>query len=105
LDALAILREFGPALAGVVVVVSTLAGVIRYQNRKLEAAHEREIQAINDGHEREIRAITADKERGWSQAAIWQQQAERLAERYTEATQLAADMSEEVLQRRRRPAR
>jgi hypothetical protein len=32
LDALAILREFGPALAGVVVVVSTLAGVIRYQN-------------------------------------------------------------------------
>ena len=31
--------------------------------------------------------------------------AERLAERYTEATQLAADMSDEVLQRRRRTPR
>lgn len=105
MDYIALAREFGPTLAGVIAVVVTLAGVIKYQNAKLERAHEREIQAINDGHEREIRAITADKERGWSQAGIWQQQAERLAERYTEATQLAADMSEEVLQRRRRPAR
>jgi hypothetical protein len=102
---LALLREFGPLVAGTVLVVGTLAGVIRYQNLKLEKAHEREIEAIREGHKSAMTALTADRDRGWAQAGVWQQQAERLAERYTEATQLAADMSDEVLQRRRRAPR
>ena len=94
-------REFGWNIAGIVTVVASLATVIRYQNTKLEKAHEREIESIRTGHAETIKAIVADRDRGWLQASIWQQQAERLAERYTEATQLAADMSDEVLTRRR----
>jgi glycosyltransferase A (GT-A) superfamily protein (DUF2064 family) len=97
--------QFQHPESGTFVVVGTLAVVIKYQNTKLETAHEREIAAIKDGHAEALKALMADRDRGWSQASIWQQQAERLAERYTEATQLAADMSDEVLQRRRRTPR
>lgn len=101
----ALIREFGPTVGGVLIVVGSLAVVIKYQNTKLEKAHERTIESIKDGHKDTVAALTADRDRGWTQAGIWQQQAERLAERYTEATQLAADMSDEVLQRRRRTPR
>lgn len=114
--AVALLREFGPTLGGVLIVVGTMAGVIRYQNSRLEKAHEAEkkaiaegnaatLKAIVEGHAATLKAVADDRDRGWQQAGIWQQQAERLAERYTEATQLAADMSDEVLQRRRRSTR
>jgi hypothetical protein len=102
---LGILREFGPAFGGILIVVGTMGLVIRYQNAKLEKAHEREIQSIRDGHATTLDVLKVDRDRGWQQSGIWQQQAERLAERYTEATQLAADMSDEVLQRRRRAPR
>lgn len=103
-------------MGGIIIVILTMASVIRYQNGKLEKAHEREIFSIQTAHEREVQSIKdgcaatlqatqADKDRGWAQSGVWQQQAERLAERYTEATQLAADMSDEVLQRRRRPSK
>lgn len=98
---LAVLREYGPVAGGVLIVVGSLAGVIKYQNTKLEKAHEREIEAIRGGHAETIAAMKVDCDRGWVWADAWKQQAERLAERYTEATKLAADMSGEVLQRRR----
>lgn len=99
---IALIREFGPWVGGILGVVFTLAGVIKYQNTKLEKSHENTIKAITDGYTREIVAIQANCDRAWLQAATWQQQAERLAERYVEATKLAADMSNEVLDRRRR---
>jgi hypothetical protein len=98
---LAVLREYGLLAGGVLVIVGSLAGVIKYQNSKLEQAHEREITAIREGHAETIKAMKVDCDRGWVWADAWKQQAERLAERYTEATKLAADMSGEVLERRR----
>jgi hypothetical protein len=98
----AVLREYGPVVGGWLIVIGTLALAVRLLFARLERAHEREIAAIERGHTATLAAMKVDCDRGWTQSAVWQQQAERLAERYTEATQLAADMSDEVLQRRRR---
>jgi hypothetical protein len=102
---LGLIREFGPTVGGVLVVIGMMGMVIKYQNTKLEKAYEARVEEIKLGNAETIKVLAADRDRGWQQAGIWQQQAERLAERYTEATQLAADMSDEVLQRRRRTPR
>lgn len=98
--ALGLLREFGPTIGGILIVVGSLALVVKHQSSKLEAAHEREIQSIKDGCAATLKAVGDDRDRGWAQSGVWQQQAERLAERYVEISQVAKDLSSELVGKR-----
>lgn len=67
----------------------------------LKEGHANEISALKEGHANEIAALKIHSEKGWQSAAAFQAQAERLADRYAESTELARDMADELLERRR----
>lgn len=109
----AIGREFGWNIAGVVAVVAMLAITVRVLATRLEKAYDAQLKAITDGHEKQVRAITDGHGReiealrehgakGWDEADKWERQAQRLADQYGNATELAREMVDEALDKRRR---
>jgi hypothetical protein len=119
----AIFREFGAQLALVILLVIAAGITIRVLASRIErlydkriddinvtctgriadinAAHAESIRAIREGHANEIAALKIHSEKGWQSAAAFQAQAERLAEKYADSTELARDMADELLERRR----
>lgn len=113
---LAIAREFGWQIAGIVSAAICLGGVIRYQNTRLEKAteqitntlqesHKREVATLQESHLREIEGLRQYAQRGWDQAAQWQTEAMRLSTNAPEQAKMLSDMAGALLQRRSRSAR
>jgi len=123
---LEILREYGPFVGGGLIAIFFLGVAVKILFTRLEKSYEREvanlklaqteaIKAIQEGcgnqirlveqsRDREIARYEAELGRTLENGRIWQAQAERLANRYEEVAQVAADLSDRVFgQTQKRP--
>jgi hypothetical protein len=113
LDAIvAIIREFGWTEALQILVVIGLVFAVRILAQYIQKAHEREVNDLKEAHtnatksltEAHIRELAAKDEiarQGWEMANAFRTQGERMADRYGEATEIARDAMDELLDRRR----
>ena len=124
---LEVIREYGPLVGGAFVVVGFLGITVRLLFNRLEKAHESAIASLQEAHtketerliegraiqvrlisearDREVALLTAELGRALETSKIWQQQSERLADRYEEVAQVAADLSERAFGPRRKQVR
>jgi hypothetical protein len=116
LDFIAIGREFGWTISGVVAFVVVCLTTIRvlavrlekaYQDQIaiLKEAHTTQLKDIREGHAREIAEVRAYGERGWASSAEFQKQSERAVERVHDGANILRDLANEIYEERTRGRR